>query len=114
MAGGSQSKDRESSERRERTEWVSVVIRNEGLNGVAEGFLRQGSRIAISGEANQEMAITGRQRSILDRDRATPFGGTQAMLNGKPDGKGQGGRQQQRGNGQREGNDRGGPCTGGK
>jgi single-strand DNA-binding protein len=115
MAVGSQWKDRESGERRERTEWVSVVIQNDGLIGVAERFLRKGSRIAISGEQR-----TRKWQSQDGSDRysteivLTSFGGTLTMLDSKPDSEGQGGgRQQQRGNGQREGNDRGGQRTGG-
>lgn len=37
-------------EKKERTEWVSVAIFNEGLAGVAERFLRKGSKVYISGK----------------------------------------------------------------
>ena len=43
-------KDRMSGERKERTEWHSVVINSEGLVGVAERFLRKGSKIYIEGQ----------------------------------------------------------------
>ena len=43
-------KDRMSGERNERTEWHSVVINSEGLVGVAERFLRKGSKIYIEGQ----------------------------------------------------------------
>ena len=43
-------KDRMSGERKERTEWPSVVINSEGLVGVAERFLRKGSKIYIEGQ----------------------------------------------------------------
>lgn len=38
-----------SGERKEKTEWVSVAIFNEGLVGVAERFLRKGSKVFIQG-----------------------------------------------------------------
>lgn len=43
-------KDRTTGERKERTEWHSVVLDNEGLAGVAEKYLRKGSRVYVEGE----------------------------------------------------------------
>lgn len=42
-------KDRQSGERRERTEWHRVVIFNERLADVAERFLRKGSTVYVEG-----------------------------------------------------------------
>lgn len=42
-------KDRQSGERRERTEWHRVVIFNERLADVAERFLRKGSTVYLEG-----------------------------------------------------------------
>jgi single-strand DNA-binding protein len=39
-----------NGERQERTEWVSVAIFSEGLAGVAERYLRKGSKVFISGK----------------------------------------------------------------
>lgn len=41
--------DRNSGERRERTEWHRVVIFNEGLAGVAEKYLQKGSKVYLEG-----------------------------------------------------------------
>ena len=43
-------KDRNSGERKERTEWHSVAIFSEGLAGVAERYLRKGSKVYIEGK----------------------------------------------------------------
>lgn len=43
-------KDRNTGERKERTEWHRVVIFNEGLAGVAEKYLRKGSQVYLSGK----------------------------------------------------------------
>lgn len=43
-------KDRQTGERRERTEWHRVVIFNEGLGGVAEQYLKKGSKVFIEGQ----------------------------------------------------------------
>lgn len=42
-------KDRNSGERRERTEWHRVVIFNENLGKVAEQYLRKGSKVYLEG-----------------------------------------------------------------
>ncbi len=42
--------DRNTGERKERTEWHSVAIFSEGLVGVAERFLRKGSKVYIEGQ----------------------------------------------------------------
>ena len=43
-------KDRNSGERKEKTEWHSVAIFNEGLANVAEKFLRKGSKVYVEGQ----------------------------------------------------------------
>jgi single-strand DNA-binding protein len=43
-------KDRNSGEKREKTEWHSVVIFAEGLARVAEQYLRKGSKVYIEGQ----------------------------------------------------------------
>jgi single-strand DNA-binding protein len=42
-------KDKNSGERKERTEWHTVAIFNEQLAGVAERFLRKGSKVYLEG-----------------------------------------------------------------
>lgn len=43
-------KDRNSGEQKERTEWHSIVVTNEGLANVAERFLRKGSKVYVEGQ----------------------------------------------------------------
>ncbi|MEL6838293.1 MAG: single-stranded DNA-binding protein [Pseudomonadota bacterium] len=43
-------KDRNTGERREKTEWHSVAIFSEGLVRVAEQYLRKGSKVYIEGK----------------------------------------------------------------
>lgn len=52
-------KDREGQQK-EVTEWIPIVINGDGLVGVAERFLRKGSKIFIAGEY--------RTRKYQDRD----------------------------------------------
>jgi single-strand DNA-binding protein len=43
-------RDRNSGERRDKTEWHTVVIFNEGLCKVAEQFLHKGSKVYLEGQ----------------------------------------------------------------
>jgi single-strand DNA-binding protein len=43
-------KDKQSGEDRERTEWHSVSIFAEGLVGIAEKYLRKGSKVYLEGQ----------------------------------------------------------------
>lgn len=42
-------RDKQSGERKEKTEWHRVVIFNDGLAGIAEQYLRKGSKVYIEG-----------------------------------------------------------------
>ena len=43
-------KDKQTGERKEKTEWHRVVIFNEGLVNIAEQYLRKGSKIYLEGQ----------------------------------------------------------------
>jgi single-strand DNA-binding protein len=43
-------KDKESGERKERTEWHRVSITSEGLVGVAEKYLKKGAKVYVEGK----------------------------------------------------------------
>jgi single-strand DNA-binding protein len=43
-------KDKSTGEKRERTEWVSVAIFQDGLVGIAERYLRKGSKVYLEGK----------------------------------------------------------------
>jgi single-strand DNA-binding protein len=43
-------RDKQSGERKERTEWHNVVIFNENLGKVAEQYLKKGSKVYIEGQ----------------------------------------------------------------
>ena len=50
IATSEQWRDRQTGERRERTEWHNVVVFNENLAKVAENYLRKGSKIYVEGQ----------------------------------------------------------------
>lgn len=43
-------KDKQTGERKERTEWHTVAVQSDGLVGVAERYLRKGSKVYIEGQ----------------------------------------------------------------
>lgn len=43
-------KDKQSGERKDKTEWHNVVIKNEALVGVAERYLKKGSKVYLEGK----------------------------------------------------------------
>ena len=86
-------KDKATGEKKERTEWHSVAIFHEGLAGVAERFLRKGSKVYIEGqlETRKWQDQTGADRYSTEVV-LRPFGSTLVMLDGKPAGDGGGNR----------------------
>lgn len=85
-------KDRNTGERREKTEWHSVAIFNEGLVRVAEQYLRKGSKVYIEGQLQ-----TRKWQDQSGQDRYSTevvlqgFGSTLTMLDGRGEGGGGGG-----------------------
>jgi len=99
-------KDKNTGERKERTEWHTVVLQSDGLVGVAERYLRKGSKVYIEGSLR-----TRKWQDQSGNDRYSTevsvggIGGVLTMLDGAPGGGGG-----QRGGG---GNDWGGGSSGG-
>lgn len=80
-------KDRESGERKERTEWHSVAIFSEPLARIAEQYLRKGSKVYIEGQLE-----TRKWQDQSGQDRYTteivlrPYRGELTLLDGKSEG----------------------------
>lgn len=77
-------KDRNSGERREKTEWHSVAIFADGLVKVAEQYLRKGSKVYLEGQLE-----TRKWQDRDGNDRYTtevvlrPFNSKLVMLDGR-------------------------------
>jgi len=82
-------RDKQSGERKEKTEWHNVVIFNEGIAKVAEQYLKKGSSVYIEGQlqtrkwTDQSGAEKYTTEVVLQKYR-----GELTMLGGKGEGAG--------------------------
>ncbi|NNJ69001.1 MAG: single-stranded DNA-binding protein [Boseongicola sp.] len=85
-------KDRNTGERKERTEWHSVAIFNENLARLAEQYLRKGSKVYIEGKLE-----TRKWQDQSGQDRYStevvlrPYAGELTFLDSRNEGGGGGG-----------------------
>ncbi|KIC48975.1 MULTISPECIES: single-stranded DNA-binding protein [Tateyamaria] len=107
-------KDRNTGERKERTEWHSVAIFSEPLARVAEQYLRKGSKVYLEGQLE-----TRKWQDQSGQDRYStevvlrPYTSTLTMLDGRGEGGGGGGSYGGGGGGQMGYDDQGGGYGGG-
>ncbi len=108
-------KDRNTGERKERTEWHSVAIFSEPLARIAEQYLKKGSKVYIEGALE-----TRKWQDQSGQDRYTteivlrPYRGELTLLDGREGGGGGGGYADDRGGyDDRSGGYGGGPSSGG-
>ncbi|MCX8997642.1 single-stranded DNA-binding protein [Rhizobiaceae bacterium BDR2-2] len=85
-------RDRNSGERREKTEWHNVVVFNEGLCKVIEQYVKKGAKLYIEGALQ-----TRKWQDQSGNDRYSTevvlqgFNSTLTMLDGRGEGGGRGG-----------------------
>ncbi|MBM2576446.1 single-stranded DNA-binding protein [Jannaschia sp. Os4] len=107
-------RDKNSGERKERTEWHSVAIFSEPLVRVAEQYLRKGSKVYIEGQLE-----TRKWQDQSGQDRYStevvlrPYRSELTMLDGRNSEGGGGGGGSYGGGGGGYGDDRGGGGMGG-
>jgi single-strand DNA-binding protein len=85
-------KDKNTGEKKERTEWHTVVLNSDGLVGVAERFLKKGSKVYIEGSLRTRkwQDASGNDRYSTEVSVAG-FDGKLVMLDGARGGAGGGG-----------------------
>jgi single-strand DNA-binding protein len=82
-------RDKATGEKKERTEWHSVAIFNEGLVRIAEQYLRKGSTVYIEGqlETRKWQDQSGAERYTTEVVLRN-YGGTLTLLGGRGEGGG--------------------------
>ncbi len=80
-------KDRQSGERRERTEWHRVVIFNEHLADIAQRYLHKGSKVYLEGQLQtRKWTDQSGQERYTTEVVINRFRGDLTMLDGRGDG----------------------------
>ncbi|GAC1341685.1 MAG: hypothetical protein NVSMB18_14260 [Acetobacteraceae bacterium] len=84
--------DRSSGERREKTEWHNVVIRNEKLGEIAEKYLKKGSKVYVEGSVQSRKYTdqAGAEKYITEII-VGPFRGELTLLGGRGEESSEGG-----------------------
>ncbi|WP_324288953.1 single-stranded DNA-binding protein [Hoeflea ulvae] len=113
-------RDKNTGERREKTEWHRVVIFNEGLCKIAENYLKKGSKIYVEGQLQtRKWTDQSGQDKYSTEVVLQGFNGNLTMLDGRNEGGGggssvsRGGGGGDYGGGSSSGGDRGGFSGGG-
>ena len=82
-------KDRNTGERREKTEWHRVVIFNEGLAKIAQQYLKKGSKVYIEGQLQtRKWTDQSGQERYTTEVVLQGFNSALTMLDGRRDGGG--------------------------
>jgi single-strand DNA-binding protein len=84
-------KDKNTGERREKTEWHTVALFSEGLVRVAEQYLKKGSKVYIEGKLQTRKWQDQSGADRYSTEVVVQMGGTLTMLDGRSDGAGDGG-----------------------
>jgi single-strand DNA-binding protein len=80
-------RDRQSGERKERTEWHRVVIFNEKLAEVAQKYVRKGSKVYVEGQLSTRKWTDQSGQERYTTEVVIPrFGGALTMLDGRAGG----------------------------
>ena len=82
-------RDRQTGERKERTEWHRVVIFNDKLAEVAQKFLKKGAKVYLEGQLNTRKWTDQSGQERYTTEVVIPrFGGSLTMLDGRSGGGG--------------------------
>jgi single-strand DNA-binding protein len=88
IATSEQWKDKQTGERKDKTEWHRIVIFNEGLVRVAKEYLRKGSKVYIEGQLQTRKWTNKEGQEVYSTEVVLQgFSSNLTMLDGKRDGE---------------------------
>ncbi len=73
-------KDKNTGERREKTEWVRVVVFNSGIVNLCENYLRKGSKVYIEGQMETRSWEQNGEKKYATEIVLRPYRGEIVML----------------------------------
>jgi single-strand DNA-binding protein len=103
-------KDKDSGERKERTEWHRIVIWTEGLVNVVEKYLKKGDKIYVEGQLQTRKWEKDGQDQYSTEIVLQGFGSSLTMLSTQGNGDGGGDRSSDNGRSSRPGATRNAPA----
>lgn len=93
-------RDRNTGERKEKTQWHKVKVTNEGLIKVVKDYVRKGMLVGVEGSIEYESWEKDGERKYATKIAVKAFGGNIMLLDSRKDGDGErqgGGRKDDRG-----------------
>ncbi|MDE2028952.1 MAG: single-stranded DNA-binding protein [Alphaproteobacteria bacterium] len=82
-------KDKQTGEKKEKTEWHRISVLNENLVGVVERFLKKGSKVYVEGQLEtRKWTNKDGQEQYTTEVVLRPYRGELTMLDGKSGGAG--------------------------
>ena len=88
IATGESWTDKNTGEKKEKTDWHNVVIHHEGLQKVAMQYLRKGSKVYVEGKLQTRKWTDQSGKDCYATEVVLqPFGSTLVMLDGKQEGQ---------------------------
>lgn len=76
-------KDKETGERKEKTEWHRVVVFNSGIVSVCENYLKKGSKVYIEGQLETRSWEQDGQKKYTTEIVLRPYRGELTMLDSR-------------------------------
>lgn len=75
-------KDKQTGEKKERTEWHSITVQGDGLVGVVERFLKKGSEVSVVGKLQTRKWQDKEGNDRYTTETVVGMGGELALIGG--------------------------------
>ena len=83
-------KDKATGERKEKTQWHNVVVKNDALVGICEKYLKKGSKVFLEGQLETRKYEKDGRDVYTTEVVLAPYRGELTMLDGKSGGSNSG------------------------
>lgn len=83
LATNESSKDKETGERKQRTDWHRIVCFNENIGKVVEQYLKKGAKVYLEGQSQTRKWTDNGVEKYVTECVIQPFNGSLTMLDSK-------------------------------
>ena len=82
-------KDKQTGEKKERTDWHNIAVRNQGLIAIVQNYVKKGSKVLIQGQlSNRKYTDNSGTEKYITEIVLGPFNSVLTLLGDKPGGGG--------------------------